>query len=178
MSKVIEFNRKSAYTKKVKESKPSTAGNESYFFSVEGIRLDFGGAFVRDILTKLEEKREFISSLVGKILDSDLNKLKNIEKQEFDDELIAELEMAVIKTAEVYKEILTELKTPEDFDRIFSTKSHKLVLTVEILTIVMCLSYTEFDVRRMEKDNWLAIGGTIGEFMSILEEKTSIYNRF
>lgn len=138
--------------------------NTSYYYSLNELEVRFGGAFVKDIISKIEENKvEILKSIeisndrskyyLSKALDEDDKRYKLLLKTLEDQEVLMD-------------EIINNIKTPYDLDEMFREGSKHLKIIGFVLTIAMVHSYTQFDYHRMLRDKWIELSIPIEEFMS------------
>lgn len=158
--------------RKTTEPKQNQNISESYFIHVghqedDILRVDFGGAFVRDLIEKLEINREAVLTAVT---NHNKEYIPNLYKQAgLDDESIELVKELFLNNIKMLEEATDIMKTQEDFDNMMSQGSIYLMLMPELISAIMYCSYTEFDLRRMVKQRWLMINKRPDEFLTIIE---------
>lgn len=153
--------------KKEKEKKilerESMLNNQSYFFSLdENVEVNFGGAFVREIIKDKEKNREKIVQVIHKIHRDSIEKCW--------DELPPEMSnlyatMLISQETSLYQ-CLEIVKDQETLDSCFEEESEFIVVIPLLMGIIMAVSYEKDDYVRMEKDNYLKIEPSIDELMN------------
>lgn len=163
-------NRKNA--PKDKQNKPKTDevvySTDAKFITLDGIEVGFGGAFQRDFLKNLEEKREQVIQKVMGLYDKELELLKYEQSVTAESFIQYRVGFAVLKA--VAMGVISNLKTGEQFDAIFDNRTDELAIISEIVLAVMHLTYTEFDYQRMLRDRWFNLDSTLTEFLESLED--------
>lgn len=159
MGDVVSFNREYSFASKKKKVKQSTTTESYYFKTLEGATFSFGGAFVRDLISKFkgnnsEVKSEIISLYADAIAD--------FQKYNVDNK---KLISSVESVKSMALQIVDELVTPEYFDEIMSTDADIIVLMPMILLISVKHYYSTFDLHRMIKQNWLHIDESVEKFV-------------
>lgn len=161
------------------KKEPDLSGG--YFVKVGGYRVDFGGAFLKDIVKKLGENQDkvlgFYDRAYGRVVDSlesqlkeigaELNKVKievNIQQGK-DYVVFDEFTENIMKEKELIKSFIKSLTTAEELDTAFDETSKYLGVVGDVVSVIMAVSYTQFDYYRMEKDNWLMLGVDVDTFM-------------
>jgi hypothetical protein len=160
---VLSFNKQTSYASKKKEPK-QVQTNESYYFrTFEGATFSFGGAFVRDLLSKIANHQTEIKGLLTDIYTDSIKIMPFVANlSDTEKEILANL----INTSKLLVEnVLDELKTPESFDEAMSERATLKLMPMLLLCIILRY-YSNFDIHRMIKQNWLQIDISVDEFFA------------
>lgn len=179
---------------------------KTFFFNVDGVRIDFGGAFIRELFEGLQEnitgiKQNFyMLTLNGyaSIKHSILEKEKNNDADEL--ELLFATEEGIVKVSsesflfeelkntyfnrteeEIHQDvnnIFDPIKAPQDLADIFD-KREMLAIVPNIFACIMYESFNEFDYARFVRDNYLMMACSPKEMSDLLNETFSdVYKEY
>lgn len=163
MDNVLDLQRFKKEKEKKALERESMLNNQSYFFSLdENVEVNFGGAFVREIIKDKEKNREKIVQVIHKIHRDSIEKCW--------DELPPEMSnlyatMLISQETSLYQ-CLEIIKDQETLDSCFEEESEFIVVIPLLMGIIMAVSYEKDDYARMEKDNYLKIEPSIDELMN------------
>lgn len=165
MSNVVEFK-----PREKKRPVQAPSSGESYFFMFENVRFSFGGAFSRDIVEKINANRDKIEKGIDNVFSKIVVTTRGEETADLEE--MVETERQYLEGHKsIFKLVLDTLKTAEDLDRALSDGSETIPYMSFILGVSVATVYSEFDIRRMVRDNWMHIDATVEELM-----QTNIYN--
>lgn len=171
MTKVVNFTDLAKQREQRNQPKLPTTNGVAYstdgkYITLNGIKFSFGGAFQRDFMKNLSEKREQVIDAVLNIYDKELEELKldaNVATSAF---VQYKFGFSIVKG--VIVKLIEGLQTEEQFNAIFDNETQELALITEIVLAVMHLTYSEFDYQRMLRDRWFSIESSLSEFMEAL----------
>ena len=153
-------------------SKKSTNGveysTEGKFIMFGDIEVGFGGAFQRDIIKNLNDKRDQVIEKVLALYDKE--SALACANPVLDEASRTHLETSFTVLKVIAASILANFETNEQFDKIFDNETEELLIISEIVLAVMYVSYTEFDYQRMLRDRWFTVDVPIAEFTAVLND--------
>lgn len=163
MSKVIKFED----INKGNEDKNKVNGREventqGYYIDMDWVRVDFGGALLRDLSSKIVGNRESYIKLYQNNLAYSIEGVKNSGASKWEIDM---LETVFKESTEGMIDLLNSIQSEWDIDDIFDGDSGTLFRMSQILLMVLVTSYTPFDYHRMQKDNWLMMSVSVEDFM-------------
>lgn len=158
-------------TKEIKGALPATSmqkdvSNESYYFTFNKTEFYFGGgAFTRDLLERLEVKREAIINMTQ--MDTELQ-LADLESYKMDSTSKGLFETMLRGQGESVVTILQALKTPNDLNALMEAEATRAFMPL-VLASILYACYVPFDLMRMVKQNWCSLDSDPTEFIEGLE---------
>lgn len=177
MTKIININDLAKMKEQHKEklSKPKSSKKEEMVYStdakfimLDGIQLGFGGAFQRDIIKHLNERREEVLNKVLTLYDKEISAIRHDPMVSAEVYLQIKLSFAVLKTTVVA--FFSRLETVEQFDEIFDNETEELAFISEVVLAIAHTVYSEMDYQRMIRDRWCTIDSTLSEFLLSLDD--------
>lgn len=170
--KIININ-------KIKEDKiqknkdvQNTLDDVAYYFSLGWVDVNFGGAYVRNLIEQLNKNKETILKVFKKNSDLNRAKLNSVKSKKFkEDPAYLLVEDAVNKQEALFDEIINSLKTPHDLNAMFDDDSKYLPFIGFVLMVIMVHSYSEFDYYLMLRNRWMNLSLTVENFMNSPEYK-------
>lgn len=133
--------------------------NSSYYFNLNGVLVEFGGAFIRDLLEKREQNLEEILTFVTK--EQVANKKYIAEVHEKDSVNYRMLNVMIDTQTKSIVSALNYMDTPEKVNKMFEMDSEHFQIISLVFTVLMSRSYTEFDYYKMEKNHFMKISPSI-----------------
>lgn len=134
----------------------------TYYFSINSIRVDFGGAFVRDLIEKIDQNKVEILSTIESINESNEDQLDDVSSNN-EYEILKD---RLSKQNLLMNEVVNSLETPHALDEMFQEGSKYLSIIGLLLTIVMVNSYSEFDYYKMMRDDWIIMTSSVEDFIN------------
>jgi GTP1/Obg family GTP-binding protein len=171
MKNVVEFkprdnkDKNTGTSTKTKVKKPELS-QESYYFHMGDARIDFGGAFTRDIVAKLNENRDLVKHKLTIFYKEQIEVLKNVSNPT---EHLKALRATMEEVNELTMSALDKLQTPENMESLMTEGQYPRVMPI-LLSVIMHVSYVNFDLIRMQKQNWCAIDNSTEDLLEFLDQ--------
>lgn len=150
------------------DSLENSLENESYYFQIEDVSIEFGGAFARDLIAKKKENLERIKMVVSRLTEK--TKLDIMEDVPDDSPVAKDAADFIVNLLKLQEEVILQclivLNTQQDMSDLFEEDSRYLAITPLLLTTIMAVSYVEFNYMKMEKDNYLKISPSIESLLN------------
>lgn len=169
MVQVFDFNKFKENKKKKEIERVEILNNQSYFFSLgEDVEVNFGGAFIREIVNKKEENRENIIQAIHNIHKDQVVKCWN----ELPPEISNFYANMLISQETILYNCMNYIEDQETLDSCFEEDSEFVEIIPLLVVVIMAVSYEKHDYEKMEKDNYLKIGPSIDKLI-----KNKYYNQ-
>lgn len=136
----------------------------AYHFSLGWMDLNFGGAFVRDLIKNLDKNREVITQALRNNIELGKEHFANALDKEDPDYIL--IKKAMDEQDILIMNIINTLKTPHDLDAMFDDDSKYIHIIGFVIMVIMVYSYSQFDYHRMERDNWMKMSLTVEDLMA------------